>query len=109
MSSVNVFDFTTDNFQAKVLEANRPVLVFAWATWNPACRAMQDDVEKLADKYVDKLKVGRLDIERNEPIARTYGVQSLPHFLLFKGGVAVTQSVGAMTYSALENLVKPYI
>ena len=109
MSTDNVFNFTTENFQAKVLEANRPVLVFFWAIWCSPARAMQLDVEKLADKYVDKLKVGKVDVEQNEPIASTYSATSVPTCLLFKGGVVVTRAIGATSFEKLENLVKPHL
>jgi len=109
MSTARIFDFTTDNFQTKVLEANRPVLVFFWAVWNSPSRGMQSDVEKLADKYVDNLKVGKVDVEQNEPIASTYNATSVPTCLLFKGGVVVAKASGDMSYSQLENLVKPHL
>ena len=109
MSSDNVFNFTTENFQAKVLEANRPVLVFFWATWNSSCRDLQPHVEKLANNYTDKLKVGRVDVDSNQQISITYGVQSVPMCLLFKGGVVVAKLVGYAIYERLEIMVKPYI
>ncbi len=109
MISANVFNFTTENFQTKVLEANRPVLVFFWAVWcSPACQ-MQPFIDQLADNYVDKLKVGRLDVDGNRSTGITHDVMSIPTCLLFKGGVVVAKLVSYTPYERLEMMVKPYI
>ena len=86
MSSATVIEFTSDNFQSEVLDADQPVLVDVWSEGCMPCKMLSPIVEKLAGTYEGKLKVGKLDAGENGEIASTYGINSVPTVLLFKGG-----------------------
>ena len=86
MASANVVELTTDNWESEVVKSPIPVLVDFWAVWCGPCRALAPTIDKLADQFAGKVKVGKLNIDDNESIAVKYGVTSIPRLLVFKGG-----------------------
>ena len=87
--------FTDANFDAEVLKSDQPTLVDFWATWCAPCRAIAPAIEQLADEYVGRAKVGKLDIDQHQRYAQEYGVRSIPTVLVFKGGKVVGSMIGA--------------
>lgn len=98
--------FTDSNFQSEVLDASEPVLVDFWATWCIPCKLVVPHLEALAEAYVGKAKIGKLNVDESQQIAQQYGVMSIPTLLVFKGGQVVGQTVGAANKAALEKLLQ---
>ena len=97
---------TDAQFKAEVLDATVPVLVDFWATWCAPCIAMEPTLEELAAANLGKLKVVKVNIEQNQVSAQSFGVSSLPNFLLFKGGKVVGQIAGAVSKQKLAEAVQ---
>ena len=98
--------FTTANFEAEVLKSDIPVLVDFYADWCGPCKMMGPIVEKLAEKYEGKVKIGKLNVDENMEIAQKYRVASIPTFIFFEKGEAVETAMGAMSAKVLEEKVK---
>lgn len=88
--------FTSGNFQEKVLNSDKPVLVDFWAEWCGPCRMIAPIVEEMAKEYEGKAVIGKLNVDENGDIAMNYGVRSIPTLLVFKGGQVVDKIVGAV-------------
>jgi thioredoxin 1 len=97
-----VLEITAENFQALVLENERPVLIDFWAEWCGPCRIIAPVVEQIASERADTLVVGKLDVDKHGPIAARYGVQGIPFLGLFEHGQLTRQAVGAMPKAQLE-------
>jgi len=94
-------------FQTDVLDSDVPVVVDFWATWCGPCRAMAPHLDALAEQYDGKLRVVKVDVDNNQGVAVTYGIQSLPTLLVFKGGKVVDKLVGNPgTKSKIEDWFK---
>ncbi len=91
------YKFTTENFEAEVLKEELPVLVDFYADWCGPCKMMAPIVEKLAEEYEGKLKIGKCNIDENMPLAQKYRVASIPTFILFKGAQPAATFLGAMS------------
>jgi thioredoxin 1 len=98
----DVMEITADNFQAMVLENEKPVLIDFWAEWCGPCRMIAPVVEQIAKERSDSLVVGKLDVDQHGAIAAKYGVQGIPFLALFEHGQVVRQAVGAMPKAQLE-------
>jgi thioredoxin 1 len=93
-NSKNVVEFTDSNFEAEVLQSDQPVLVDFWAEWCMPCRMLAPTIEKIADSYAGKVKVGKVDTDANREIALKYQISAIPTVILFKGGQVAQKFVG---------------
>src|SRR4051812_49599795 len=86
MASANVVTLTADNWEAEVVQSDKPVLVDFWAVWCGPCRALSPTIDKVADQFGGQVKVGKLNVDEAQDIAIRYAINSIPQVLLFKGG-----------------------
>lgn len=105
MASENVMAFTDANFDREVLQSELPVLVDFWATWCAPCKAIAPLVDAVADEYVGKVKVGKVNVDENQATPGKFGVRGIPTLILFKGGAVVEQIVGAVPKSQLDAML----
>ena len=109
MASENVKEFTDQNFDSEVLKSDQPVLVDFWATWCGPCRAIAPIVDELAKEYQGKIKVGKMDVDRNNATPMRYGVRGIPTLLVFKGGQVKEQIVGYVPKETIQKALDKHI
>jgi len=103
----NIVTLTTDNF---VDETGKGiVMVDFWATWCVPCRAMAPVIEEIAGQTIGKVKVGKVDIDQNGPLANRFGIQSIPTVMIFKDGTLVETFIGVQSKAALVNALSKYV
>ncbi|GHE65305.1 thioredoxin [Streptomyces longispororuber] len=90
-----VAEVTDADFGFEVLGVERPVLVQFTAEWCGPCRQLGPVLADLAAEEAERLKVVRLDVDRNPETTVAYGVLSTPTLMVFREGEPVWQSVGA--------------
>jgi thioredoxin 1 len=100
---------TDANFDQQVLQSEKPVLVDFWAAWCGPCQMIAPIVEQVAHDFKDSLSVTKLDVDTNQRTAMTYGVQSIPTLLIFKGGKEVKRLVGFLPKERLAGEVQRVI
>jgi thioredoxin 1 len=104
--SENMVVLTSENWKKEVMEAEGPVLVDFWAAWCAPCRMVAPAVEKVAETYAGKAKVGKLNVDEHPEIAQEFGIRSIPTLLVFKGGQVVEQRVGAVPHPMIAEMVE---
>ena len=85
--------FISPGFEA----SNSRLLVDFYADWCGPCKMMGPVVEKCAEAYAGKMKIGKLNVDENMAIAQKYRVVSIPHFIVFKNGEPAVTFGGAMS------------
>ena len=94
MAGQNVVEFTDQNFETEVIKSAQPVLVDFWAEWCMPCKLLGPTIEKLANDYVGKVKVGKVDTDSNREISVKYSINAIPTVILFKNGQVAQKFVG---------------
>jgi len=107
--SENVHEFTDQNFNNDVEQSELPVLIDFWATWCGPCKAIAPMIEEIAEEFNGKVKVGKVDVDKNQDTAMKFGVRSIPTLLVIKNGEVVNQIVGAVPKSNITNVLNEVI
>jgi thioredoxin 1 len=94
MAAVGIAEVNDATFEQEVLQSEQPVLVDFWAAWCGPCRALAPTVDEIASEYSGRLKVAKMDVDRNQATPMRYGIRGIPALLIFKGGKVADQIVG---------------
>ena len=105
--SANIKDSDTKNFVADVIEASKivPVLVDFWAPWCGPCKTLGPALEKVVRESPGKIKLVKIDIDKNPEIASQMRVQSIPAVFAFVDGRPVDGFMGAVPESQIRQFV----
>ena len=106
---MSVHHFTDENFKKEVLESEQAVLVDFWAVWCGPCKMIGPVVEELAKEYAGKIKIGKLDVDKNSKSPSHYGIMSIPTLMFFKKGKVAEQLVGALNKAELKRKIEEHI
>ena len=97
---------TVDNFEEKVLKADKPVLVDFWATWCVPCRMIAPIVEEIAEETVGQAYVGKVNVDEQAELAVRYRVSSIPTLIVFENGQEQRRTVGAQDKEELLDFLR---
>ena len=103
-----ITEVNDNNFQAEVLEADKPVLVDFWAPWCGPCRVVAPVLEELAGER-DDVKIVKLNTDENPQTAAAFQIMSIPTMILFKHGQPAHQIVGARPKRAIVSELDPVL
>jgi len=103
--SDKIVQLSDANFDADVVNADKPVLVDFWAEWCGPCKMIAPILEELAAEYEGKVVVGKLNIDQNPNTPPKFGIRGIPTLLMFKGGKVVGTQVGALAKAQLKTFI----
>ncbi|MBN2614974.1 MAG: thioredoxin [Bacteroidales bacterium] len=102
-------ELTDANFDALVLNSDKPVIVDFWAVWCGPCRIIGPIIQEIGEEFSDQVTVGKLDVDHNPAVARKYGIRNIPTILFFKNGEVVDKQVGSVPKQVLVNKLEQYL
>ncbi len=88
-----------------LLKSENLLVVDFSASWCGPCRVVAPLVEQLAQEHED-IKVVKIDVDQDKPLAKRYEVRSIPAVLIFKNGELVENIVGVKPYEEFAEAVK---
>jgi thioredoxin 1 len=108
----NEVEFTACNFEEEVIQAKGVVLIDAYASWCGHCQKLSPVIAQLANDYVGRAKVGKLNANNQDPamkenfdFAVSKGLTGYPTVWIYKDGVLVDSFSGERTYDEIKELL----
>jgi thioredoxin 1 len=100
---------TNENFESEVLNSPIPVLIDFWAEWCGPCRMIGPIIDQLAAEYEGRIKIGKIDVDKEAALSDRHGIVSIPTLVVYKDGSPVQQKIGASSKQDIEGLFKSLV
>ena len=100
-----IHEATDTDFDTQVRTSDTPVLVDFWANWCAPCKAMAPMLDELAGEYAGRVKVVKVEMDRNPKTTIACHVRSAPTLLLFKDGAVQATQVGLVSKTQLRGML----
>ena len=109
--SPHVFDATEANFESEVINASfeQPVLVDLWATWCGPCKTLGPLLEKVVDEFNGAVRLAKIDCDKEQALAASFGVRSIPTVVLVREGQLVDAFTGALPEGAIREFLQRHV
>ncbi len=92
----------------KIVDSKTPVLVDFFADWCGPCKMLAPILKQVKDELGDNIKIVKIDVDKNQPLASKYQVRGVPTMLLFKDGKQVWRQSGVLQKDAIVQVVRSF-
>jgi thioredoxin 1 len=106
MSDNELRDITDESFKTEVQRSQIPVVIDFWAPWCEPCKVVSPLLAKLSEKYVEKVKFLKMNVDEEKTTPVEYAVHSIPTILFFKKGKVANQIIGVQPEEKIEQVIQ---
>lgn len=99
---------TKANYEAEVVNSDKPVLIDFWAEWCGPCRMLAPTIDAIANERTD-IKVGKINVDDEPEIAVSFGIDSIPTLIIVKQGEVVGKLIGYNSKTIVETFINKTI
>ncbi len=90
----------------EIIKGDTPVLVDFFATWCGPCKTMSPILQAFAKQMGDRVRVIKIDVDKNQAVSSKYNIKSIPTLLLFKNGEVKWRQTGIVQKNVLEQMIQ---
>jgi thioredoxin 1 len=102
----DLLQVTDETFETEIMKADLPAMVDFWAEWCGPCRMVGPVVEELAVQYKGKIKIAKMDVDKNRNTPARFGIRNIPTLIFVKDGKVAQTIIGAQPKSSIEDELK---
>jgi thioredoxin 1 len=106
--SNNVSSVGAADFDREVVQSDKLVLVDFWAEWCGPCKMISPLLDEIAREMADKVKIVKVNVDQEQPLAQKFGIYNIPTLLFFKGGAVKEQVVGVAAKKVLVEKINTH-
>lgn len=93
----------------EIIKASTPTLVDFYATWCGPCKTMHPVLDAVKDAFGEKIRILKIDVDKNPAVADQFNIRGVPTFMLFKSGETLWRQSGAMDIQTLKSKISPHL
>lgn len=98
----------TSNFKS-IISSNTPVLIDFYADWCGPCKMLAPILKDVKVELGEKIKIIKIDVDKNQALASSYNVRGVPTMILFKNGQQLWRQSGVLQKQDIINVVNPHL
>lgn len=102
-------DITQNTFKSEVVESDIPVLVDFWAEWCGPCQKLSPILDEIAEELDGKVKVTKVDMDKERTLGSLFQVLTIPHVLIFKDGQKVDEFSSVRPKAEILSRLEPHL
>ncbi|TCK64823.1 thioredoxin [Winogradskyella wandonensis] len=95
------------NFNS-IIKSNTPVLLDFYADWCGPCKALAPILKTVKDEMGESVKIIKIDVDKNQPLANKFQVRGVPTLILFNNGKQVWRQSGVLQKENLIAIIKKH-
>lgn len=91
-----------------IVDSEIPVLVDFYADWCGPCKMLAPILKQVKDAMGDRLKIVKIDVDKNQKLAAKYNVRGVPTMMLFKNGKQLWRQSGVLQKNDILEVIKQH-
>jgi thioredoxin 1 len=93
----------------EIINSETPVLVDFFATWCGPCKMLAPILKQVKDELGESVKIIKIDVDTNQPLAAAYQVRGVPTMILFKDGKQLWRQSGVLQKDEIISIINQYV